>query len=142
MSWATPMAAVVALAVGGFALVVAALLTDNDPAGRALIAIGALGLWTIAALAAYQRPRLWIDRDGTQLSVKRLSGVHTYTRAEISRVTLVPYPRLGRRVPMLELDVRHAGESEDRLIIFGRWDLGTNPQNVFDALEQRGLVPD
>ncbi|WP_170947521.1 MULTISPECIES: PH domain-containing protein [Nocardiaceae] len=139
LSWATPLPAVIALTVGGFALLVAAFLTDNDPAGRVLISIGALGLWIIAGLAAYQRPRLWIDSAG-RLSVKRLSGIHTYTRDEISRITLVPYPRLGRRVPMLELNVRHPGEDDDRLVIFGRWDLGTSPQNVYDALEQRGFV--
>lgn len=150
-SWATPLPAVIALIVGGFALVIASFLTENDPAGRVLITVGALGLWIIAGLAAYQRPRLWIEENHhghsagstpaeDRLSMKRLSGVHTYSRDEISRITLVPYPRLGRRVPMLELNVRHPGEVEDRLIIFGRWDLGTSPQNVYDVLEQRGFV--
>ncbi|SLI35928.1 Uncharacterised protein [Mycobacteroides abscessus subsp. abscessus] len=33
---------------------------------------------------------------------------------------------------MLEIDVRH--HDGERLLIFGRWDLGTNPEDVFDAL--------
>ncbi|KZF02745.1 hypothetical protein A2J03_28325 [Rhodococcus sp. EPR-157] len=138
--WATPMPAVFALAVGGLALVIAAILTDTDPAGRFLVTVAALGLWIIAGFAAYQRPRLWMT-DST-VSMKRLTGVRTYRRDEIVRIKTVRYPRLGRRVPMLEIDVRRAGEDDDRLVIFGRWDLGTNPQDVYDALERGGFVPD
>jgi hypothetical protein len=139
VSWATPIAAVAALTLGGFALVTAALLTNSDPAGKFLVFVAAIGLWIIAGLAAYQRPRLWIDAGA--LSMKRLTGVRTYRRDEIVRIKLVRYPRLGRRVPMLEMDVKRAGDEEDRLIIFGRWDLGTSPQDVYDALERHGLVP-
>ncbi len=137
------MPAVVALVLGGFALVTASVLADVDPAGRLLVSIGAIGLWIIAAMAAYQRPRLWIDETdpaGDKLAVKRLSGVRTYRRDEISRIVVMRYPRLGRRVPMLEIDVRRAGEDEDRLMIFGRWDLGTSPLDVYDVLVLRGLV--
>ncbi|OAK51856.1 PH domain-containing protein [Rhodococcoides kyotonense] len=139
LSWATPMAAVIALAVGGFVLVIVAFVTDVDPAGRFLVSAAALGLWIIAGLAAFQRPRLWID--GGSLSMKRLSGVHTYRADEVSRIKLVRYPRLGRRVPMLELDLRRAGEDDYRLVILGRWDLGADPRDVYDALEQHGFVP-
>ncbi|MGA9870261.1 MAG: PH domain-containing protein, partial [Rhodococcus sp. (in: high G+C Gram-positive bacteria)] len=121
-TWATPITAVVAMGVGGFALVTAALLTNTDSAGRFLVVAAAVGLWIIAGLAAYQRPRLWMN--GSSLSMKRLTGVRTYRREEITRVKLVRYPRMGRRVPMLEIDVRQAGEHDDRLIIFSRWDLG------------------
>lgn len=129
----------IALTIGGLALVIAAFLTDADPAGRFLVSLAALGLWIIAGSAAFQRPRLWINGDA--LSMKRLTGVQTYRREEITRVKLVRYPRLGRRVPMLELDLQRAGEDDDRLVIFGRWDLGTDPSDVFDALERQGLVP-
>lgn len=149
LAWATPMPAVIALVVGGFALIVAAAVTNTDMAGRLLVGLGALGLWIIAALAAYQRPRLWIDngsaspgeRPAQRLAVKRLSGVQTYRLEEISRLEVMKYPRLGRRVPMLEVDVRRAGEDEDRLMIFGRWDLGANPQDVYDVLDEHWLVP-
>ncbi|WP_072805791.1 PH domain-containing protein [Rhodococcoides yunnanense] len=138
-SWATPTVAVVALTIGGLVLVVASFFTGTDPAGRFLVSLAAIGLWIIAGLAAWQRPRLWID--GESLSMKRLSGVKTYRRDEITRVKLVRYPRLGRRVPMLELDLQRSGEDDDRLVILGRWDLGTDPRDVYDALERHGLVP-
>jgi hypothetical protein len=138
LSWATPMAAAIALAVGGFVLVIVAFVTDVDPAGRFLVSAAALGLWIISGLAAFQRPRLWIN--GGSLSMKRLSGVRTYRADEVTRIKLVRYPRLGRRVPMLELDLRRADEDDDRLVIFGRWDLGTDPRDVYDALERHGFV--
>ncbi|NUP28311.1 MAG: PH domain-containing protein, partial [Nocardia sp.] len=40
--------------------------------------------------------------------------------------------RLGRKSPMLEIDVDHLGT--ERLLIFGRWDLGTSPEDVYDTL--------
>lgn len=138
------MPAVIALFCGGIALVTAALLTNTDAAGKFLVTVGAIGLWIIAALAAYQRPRLWIDATdpaGDRLAVTRLSGVQYFRREEIARIVVMKYPRLGRRVPMLEVDVRRAGEDDDRLMIFGRWDLGTDPTGVYDALVLRGLVP-
>ncbi|WP_354560367.1 MULTISPECIES: PH domain-containing protein [unclassified Rhodococcus (in: high G+C Gram-positive bacteria)] len=139
LSWATPLSAVIAMILGGFALFGAALLTGTDATGRLLISIAAIGLWTIAGLAALQRPRLAIV-DGT-LSMKRLSGVQAYAPSEIVRIKLARYPRLGRRVPMIEIDVQRAGDTEDRLIIFGRWDLGTSPETVFDELVRHGFVP-
>ncbi len=138
-SWATPVSAVIALAIGGFALVTASLLTHTDPAGRFLISLAALGLWIIAGLAAYQRPRLSVE--GGSLSMKRLTGVQTYRRGEITRIKLIRYPRLGRRTPMLEIDVQRAGDDVERLIVLGRWDLGTDPHDVYDALVRHGLVP-
>ncbi|WP_045197782.1 PH domain-containing protein [Rhodococcus sp. B7740] len=138
--WATPLVAVAALVVGGIALGIGAALSSTDAAGTFLVGLAAVGMWIIAALAAAQRPRLAITHDGS-LVMKRLGGRHTYTRNDIVRIKIVKYPRLGRRVPMLELDVRPPGEDDDRLIIFGRWDLGTDPRDVYDALEIHGLVP-
>ncbi|MFI8566176.1 PH domain-containing protein [Rhodococcus sp. NPDC078407] len=138
--WATPVAAIAALVVGGIALALGAVLSSTDAAGTFLVGLAAVGMWVIAALAAAQRPRLAITRDGS-LTMKRLGGIRTYTRADIVRVKIVRYPRLGRRVPMLELDIHPPGEDDDRLIIFGRWDLGTDPRDVFDALDLHGLVP-
>lgn len=138
--WATPIVAIGALVAGGIALGIGAALSSTDAAGTFLVGLAAVGMWIIAALAAVQRPRVAITHDGS-LVMKRLTGTRTYSRADIVRIKIVRYPRLGRRVPMLELDVRPPGEDDDRLIIFGRWDLGTDPQDVFDAFEIHGLVP-
>ncbi|WP_229675871.1 PH domain-containing protein [Hoyosella rhizosphaerae] len=52
-------------------------------------------------------------------------------------VRVLRYPRLGRRVPMLEIELN---EPEDRLIILSRWDLGTEPDQVADILWSVGFT--
>ncbi|MGW4332261.1 PH domain-containing protein [Rhodococcus koreensis] len=139
LEWSTPLGAVIALATGGLALGVAGLSVSIEPAGRALVCVAALGLLLTAASALRQRPRLAVDKEGGGIVVHRLTGRHGYTRSQIDRARLVRYPRLGRRVPMLEIDVR-TEDGTERLLIFGRWDLGTNPEDVFDALAVHRLV--
>ncbi|MCQ4119508.1 PH domain-containing protein [Rhodococcus tibetensis] len=139
LQWSTPLTAVVALAVGGVALGAAGLVVSTEPAGRLLVSLAALGLLLTAASAGRQRPRLAVDREAGRIVVSRLSGRRTYARSDIERARIVRYPRLGRRVPMLEIDVR-TPDGTERLLIFGRWDLGTNPEDVFDALSVHRLV--
>ncbi|MFC7448378.1 PH domain-containing protein [Rhodococcus daqingensis] len=141
LSWSTPTGALIATGVGGVAMLVAAAAVPSDPAGRVLIGLGALGLLVITALGLRQRPRLAVLEGATGIVVQRLSGRREYPVTEMNRVRIVRYPRLGRRVPMLEIDVRPPGADDDTLLIFGRWDLGTDPTDVYEALADRGLVP-
>ncbi|MGW0042201.1 PH domain-containing protein [Rhodococcus sp. NPDC003348] len=140
-SWSTPTAALAATGIGGVAMAAAALALPADPAGRFLIGLAALGLLVVTALGLRQRPRLAIQEGNRGLTMQRLRGRLDVDRSELSRVRIVRYPRLGRRVPMLEIDVRPPGSDDDRLIIFGRWDLGADPTVVFEELNSRGLVP-
>ncbi|ATQ30139.1 MULTISPECIES: PH domain-containing protein [Rhodococcus] len=140
LRWSTPPLAIVALAVGGVVLAVAAATTP-DPAGRTLVGLAAAVALVVAALAARQRPRLEVLPEGAGLAVTRLTGRRELPRAALTRVRIVAYPRLGRRVPMLEIDVRDT-QGDEQLLIFGRWDLGTDPRTVYDALAVRGLAPD
>lgn len=139
LEWATPFGAVIGLVAGGVALGIMAMVMSADPAGRALVSVAALGLLLTAASASRQRPRLAVDKEAGGIVVTRLSGRHSYSRSEIERARLVRYPRFGRRVPMLEIDVR-TEDGAERLLIFGRWDLGTSPEDVFDALSVHDLV--
>jgi len=141
LEWATPIGPLVVIAVGGVCLAVAAVAVGNEPAGRLLIGIAAAGLLGIAVLGFAQRPRLAIVV-GAQptLAIRRLRGTTVYRRAALERVRVVRYPRLGRRVPMLEIDAR-TDNGGTRLTIFSRWDLGTNPESVFETLADHGLVP-
>ncbi|WP_145275220.1 PH domain-containing protein [Prescottella equi] len=140
--WSTPLGAVVALAAGGVVMVAAALLLGLDAPGRFLAVLAALGMFVLAFLGGRQRPRLAIVQDGPApaLAATRLTGRRVYRRDSIERVRIVAYPRLGRRVPMLEIDAVDPDGTE-RLLIFGRWDLGVDPVVVFDALAVHGLVP-
>ncbi|TSD99225.1 PH domain-containing protein [Skermania sp. ID1734] len=137
-AWSTPIQAVVAVAVGGVSLAIAALIVPTEAAGRVLVLLAALGCLGIAAVAGRERPRLAVHPGG-MLSVGGLRGRRSWSAADIQRIRVLRYPRLGRRVPMLEIDIQST--SEEHLLVFGRWDLGTNPQDVFDALCTYGLVP-
>lgn len=142
LEWSTPLGAVVALAVGGVAMIGAALLLGLDAPGRFLAGIAALGMFVLAFLGGRQRPKLAIVQDGPApaLAATRLRGRRVYGRDSLERIRIVRYPRLGRRVPILEIDAVDPDGTE-RLLIFGRWDLGVDPVVVFEALDARGLVP-
>ncbi|WP_431957434.1 PH domain-containing protein [Nocardia lijiangensis] len=132
LAWATPTPALVAVAVGGVIMAGAAIFAA-DAASRLLIGLAAAGLLALAGLGFRQRPRLSI-RTGAEprLIVRGLLGPTEYRPEQIVKARVVSYRRLGRKSPMLEIDVRHEGD--ERLLIFGRWDLGTSPETVFEAL--------
>ncbi|MGW5386748.1 PH domain-containing protein [Nocardia sp. NPDC003963] len=132
LTWTTPLPALVAAAGGGVVLAVAAVLTTEVP-GKFLLGVAALVLVGLAGLGLRQRPRLAVVPGANpRLVLRTLTGVTEYTREQILRARVVGYRRLGRKSPMLEIDVDHLGS--ERLLIFGRWDLGTSPEDVYDIL--------
>lgn len=141
LRWSTPPVAIAALVVGGGVLALAAVAFATDPAGRFLAGTAALLVLATAGLATRQRPRLEVLGDGSGLACARLTGRRVFPREALIRVRIVEYPRFGRRVPMLEIDARDPDGTE-RLMIFGRWDLGADPRDVYDALVLRDLAPD
>ncbi|WP_433757896.1 PH domain-containing protein [Nocardia sp. CA-135398] len=132
------MSALIAVTVGGVVLAGAAVLAKDGPS-RLLIGLAAVGLLALAGLGFRQRPRLSIIADPQpRLVVRTLTGPTEYTRDQIMRARVVGYRRLGRKNPMLEIDVEQHGD--ERLLIFGRWDLGTSPDEVFESLVAHGLA--
>ena len=138
VEWAAPRAAVTATALVGAALGGAALVVMTDAAGRVILGIAGLGLCCWALLGGLRRPRLAITPE-PRLLVRGLRTTKTYRPADIVRVHLATGRRVGRRTPMLEIDVTDNGN--ERLLIFSRWDLGTHPATVRDALAVHGLAP-
>jgi hypothetical protein len=132
LTWTTPLPALIAAVGGGVVLAVAAVLTTELP-GKFMLGVAALVLLGLAALGMRQRPRLSVvPGENPRLVLRTLTGVTEYTRDQILRARVVGYRRLGRKSPMLEIDVDHLGS--ERLLIFGRWDLGTSPEDVYDAV--------
>ncbi|GAD85190.1 PH domain-containing protein [Nocardia asteroides] len=137
-SWTTPTSGLLAVSGGGLILVVAAILAQDGPS-RLLVGLAALAVIGMAVLGFRQRPRLtMVPGPAPRLVVGTLTGPKTYPLDRIDRIRMVDYRRLGRKSAMLEIDVRH-GDAE-RLLIFGRWDLGTNPHDVYDALVVNGFA--
>lgn len=110
-------------AVGG--LVMTGVGFTVDPTGRWLVwAAGAL-LFGIAAVDLLVRPRLQADTEG--LTVRALTGqtVAAWPQVELS---VRQHQRFGRSVATLELDI------DERLIVLGRRELGTDPEDVLVEL--------
>ncbi|MFE9788412.1 PH domain-containing protein [Nocardia salmonicida] len=138
VSWSTPTAGLLAVTGGGILLVVAAILAQDGPS-RLLVGIAAVAVLATAVLGFRQRPRLtMIPGAAPRLVVGTLTGPKEYPIDRIDRIRMVSYRRIGRKSAMLEVDVRHEGT--ERLLIFGRWDLGTNPHDVYDALVVNGFA--
>ncbi|MGW4631408.1 PH domain-containing protein [Nocardia sp. NPDC004415] len=137
-SWTTPLAGLLAVAGGGILLVVATILASDGPS-RLLVGLAAVAVLAMTVLGIRQRPRLtMIPGPAPRLVVGTLTGPQEYPLDRIDRIRMVSYRRLGRKSAMLEVDVRH--NDTERLLIFGRWDLGTNPHDVYDALVVNGFA--
>jgi len=127
-NWA-PKAELTALAWLLAAAAAAWALFADDPPGRVLLGTVALALVLAGLFGLLVRPRLAADSSG--VTVRGLTGSRRWTWAEVN-VRLVRTRRFGRDVATLELDADRA-EVPD-LVVLGRLDLGTDPEDVVDAL--------
>ena len=138
--WAPSPPRVAAAGLAAIAMAAATATLANDPIGLFLLGLAAVILAVIAVTGFIVRPRLAIVADSAapRLAVRTLFARHEYDAGQLYRVRVVRYPRMGRRVPILEIDVR---EPEEKLLLLTRWDLGVNPDRVLTVLEDAGLVP-
>jgi hypothetical protein len=115
-----------------WALAVAAgswALFADDPPGRVLLGAVALLLAGTGVFTLVARPRLAADNEG--IAVRGLTGTRRWTWAE-ANVRLVRIRRLGRETSTLEVDAENA--DPPALVVLGRFDLGTDPEDVVEAL--------
>lgn len=143
--WATPVPAGVAACIGGLILIGAAVVVANDPAGSVLLGTAGVLLAALGAYALAVRPRLSVSAGAPPaLSVRTITGRRTYTPEHVQRIRLLTMRRIGRRAGRLEIDVVDDGASPDdaRLLVFTRWDLGTDLISVVDELRAAGFEVD
>ncbi|NIH93202.1 hypothetical protein FHU31_000158 [Mycolicibacterium fluoranthenivorans] len=79
------------------------------------------------------RPKLAISGEG--LAVRGWWHTRILRREDIAIVRITEFRRLARKVRLLEVDT-----TDDRLYVFTRWDLGTSPLDVLDALTDAGYT--
>jgi hypothetical protein len=127
-TWA-PKVELTALAWASAGLAAAWAAFTDDPPGRVLLGAVALMLAFAGLFGTVVRPRLAADAEG--VTVRGLTGRRRYAWAEVN-VRLVRTRRLGRDVSTVELDAEAA--EEPGLVVLGRLDLGTDPEDVVDAL--------
>jgi Bacterial PH domain len=130
VEWSTRAVETVALVVAGVVLVVVAALLD--PVGRVLVGAAAVLLLLLALRDRVLRPRLETDPDG--LLVRRLSGTMELPWA-LLRVRVRETRRWGVRARLLELDTATGPDDDGVLVLLGRRDLGTDPEQVARALQ-------
>lgn len=109
----------------------AAVTVITDSPGRVLAGIAGVGLLTFASFSLRARPKLAITGEG--LAIGGWLRTRTLRRNEIRSIRITEFRRIGRKVRLLEVDT-----VDDRLVVFTRWDLGTDPLDVLDALKAAG----
>jgi hypothetical protein len=98
-----------------------------------LLGISAAGLILFASASWRARPKLAITSDGLQ--VRGWWRTHLLRRADIKVIRITEFRRIGRKMRLLEIDAE-----DGRLLIFSRWDLGTDPLQVLDVLTAHGYA--
>ena len=131
-AWSPP-AALVGIAWAGAAVAAgwALLIGTDDVPGLLLAVVATAGLAVAAAYGTRARPRLRVADDG--VTVGNLGGMRHIPWSRVRDVQARAVRRLGRDSTMLELDVVDADGTE-RLLVFGRLDLGDDPVDVAAAV--------
>ncbi|OBB39563.1 PH domain-containing protein [Mycobacterium sp. 852002-51961_SCH5331710] len=131
--WSPPAVGIAACGIGGIILATTAVSLITDPPGRLLGGVAGVGLIVFAIFSWRARPKLAIKPDA--LVNRGWFGTKILPRSEIKVIRITEFRRLARKVRLLEIDT----ESGD-LTVFTRWDLGTDPLHVLDALTEAGYA--
>jgi len=129
--WSPPALGIAACGIFGLILAIGAVTLITDAPGRILVGIAAAGLLVFASLSWRARPKLAISDDG--LLTRGWSRSHVLRHGDIKIIRITEFRRLARKVRLLEIDT-----TDGRLLVYTRWDLGTDPLNVLYALTAAG----
>ncbi|HTM83537.1 MAG TPA: PH domain-containing protein [Mycobacterium sp.] len=105
----------------------------TDPPSAMLAGLAGFGLLMFASFSWRARPKLALTPDG--LAIRGWWRTRLLTRSSLTRVRVTEFRRIGRRQQLLEIET-----ADDQLLILSRWDLGTDPRNVLDALTAAGYT--
>ncbi len=114
-------------------MAIACVTIVTDPPGRILAGIAAAGLILFAGMTWRARPKLAITPDG--LALRGWFRTQLFGRSDIKMIRITEFRRHGRTVRLLEIET-----VDGVLVILSRWDLGTNPLEVLDALTDAGYA--
>jgi len=131
--WSPPAFGVAACGVLGLMMATAAVTLVTDAPGTVLTIIAAAGLILFAILSWRARPKLAMRDHG--LIIRGPLRAHRLEKADIKIIRITEFRRIARKVRLLEIDT-----TDDQLFVLTRWDLGTDPLEVLDALTAAGLA--
>ena len=131
--WGPSAVGIAGVAAAGVLMAVACAAVATDAPGRFLTGVAAIGLLVFAAGSWRGRPRLVVTDSG--LIHRGWFGAQTLQRGDIESIRITQFRRWGRTVRLLEIDTRGG-----QLFVLSRWDLGTDPLDVLDALTDAGYA--
>jgi hypothetical protein len=131
--WAPSSAGIAGWGAVGVAMAIGCVTLVTDPAGRLLTGIAAAGLVLFASASWRARPKLAITEEGLQ--VRGWWRTQLLRRPDIKIARITEFRRIGRKMRLLEIDT-----VDGRMLVFSRWDLGTDPLDVLDALAAAGFA--
>jgi len=105
----------------------------TDAPGRVMTGIAAAGLILFAGATWRARPKLAITPDG--LVIRGWFRTQLLQRPDIKIIRITEFRRLARKMRLLEVETVDGG-----LVVFSRWDLGTEPLGVLDTLTDAGYA--
>src|SRR5690606_33099319 len=131
--WGPTTGSIAVIGLLGLFLATTAVTAVTDLPGRLLIGVASVGLIAFAILSWRARPKLAISDAG--LVIRGWWRTQVVPRSAIKLFRITEFRRLARTVKLLEIDTH-----DDRLLVFTRWDLGTDPLTVLDALTAAGYA--
>ncbi len=131
--WAPRTAAIAGCGAAGMLMAIGSVTLVTDIPGRIFTGIAAAGLILFASVSWRARPKLAITADG--LVVRGWLRTQLLRRPQVKIIRIVEFRRIGRKLRLLEIET-----VDDQLRIFSRWDLGTDPLEVLDALTAAGYA--
>ena len=131
--WEPHAAGLAGCGAAGVLLAIASVTVVTDPPGRILAGIAAAGLILFAGATWRARPKLAITPDG--LVLRGWFRTQVLGPADIKIIRITEFRRYGRKLRLLEVETADGG-----LVLFSRWDLGTDPLEVLDALTAAGYA--
>ncbi|MCV7122800.1 PH domain-containing protein [Mycobacterium lacus] len=131
--WAPRATGIAGCGAAGILMAIASVTLVTDPPGRVMTGIAALGLILFAGVSWRARPKLAITPAG--LAIRGWFRTQSLRRPDIKIIRITEFRRLGRKMRLLEIETTGGG-----LLILSRWDLGTDPLDVLDALTASGYA--
>jgi Bacterial PH domain len=131
--WAPHTTGIAACGLAGLVMAIAGVTVVTDLPGRVMTGVAGVGLILFASATWRARPKLAITPDG--LAIRGLFRTRVLGHADIKIIRITEFRRYGRRVRHLELETVEGG-----LRLFSRWELGSDPLRVLDALTAAGYA--
>ena len=132
-SWEPRAGGIAGCGVAGALMATASVTLVTDAPGRVMTGIAAVGLILFAGATWRARPKLAITPDG--LVIRGWFRTQLLQRSDIKIIRITEFRRLARKMRLLEVETADEG-----LVVFSRWDLGTEPLDVLDALTDAGYA--